>query len=54
MASFIGAIGSFVDGLLSLEVPGLGFSFLGLIVCLWLLVVIGYFVRDILWSYLRS
>lgn len=44
MASFLVAVKSFVEGLLGLEVPGLGTSMFTLIMGLWLLLFIGYFV----------
>lgn len=43
MASFLVAVKAFVEGLLAVEVPGLGISMFTLIMGLWLLYFIGYF-----------
>lgn len=46
MASFLVAVKMFIEGLLRLEVPGLGISMFTLIMGLWLLCFIGYFAIN--------
>lgn len=45
MAQFLAVCGEFVIGLLSLDVPGLGISFLQLMLGLWTLVAVGWLFK---------
>lgn len=48
MASFLVAVGSFVSGLLDIEVPGLGITMGYLMLGLWLLYGVGRVIMSLL------
>lgn len=51
MASLIVALNNFVDGLLALEVPGLGIPMYALICGLWILHAVGSFIFGMIFNW---